>query len=257
MGFSPINNNLPLTSGSSSQSEQNSPTGQSHKPFHLPEKNHDKHHSQTSSKKDSSNKKGKTSSKDESSTKEELEAKKKKQSQEVPSQSGELQHADQQMADATAQAAGAAQGMTPTAQIQAVHQLILKMVDSVASSKEMTQINLKSTSNVPPAFQGGQLTVQQTPDGMLIRFDNVKSEAAQLLEKGAQQLADQLANRGILNAKLQVGDNVIALPRPSTGPESPMQVAASAQQSFEREGGGQQGGGQQQGRQQQGQGGPR
>lgn len=123
----------------------------------------------------------------------------------------------------------------------------------LVDGRTVLNVDLKKTDEIPKAFEGASLTMEQTPDGIAIRFnmasDQLEAEAYRLVSQNSEELASlarSLAAKGQALASLQIGGLQVALPsQRGEGVAAP--IAAPQQQPFEREGGGQQQG-QQEGR---------
>ncbi len=184
-----------------------------------------------------------------------LPEKKKKDKQDAPAGQPETKAKGVSVGAEEAKSAAKTSNLEATAQAQqisAVNKVIVNMVDGMRAGENVVQMDLKSTTEVPTAFQGAQLTIDKSGIETTIRFDNFKTDQAQLdaqhlitqHAEALQQLSDQLFSRGVQQAHIALGQNItIALPTPSQALPSPEQTFSGGQQSFEREGGGQSGGG--------------
>lgn len=120
----------------------------------------------------------------------------------------------------------------PSGQVQKVDvtkisEIILRMVDKMATAEigksQLTSLELKE-SNVPQAFLGSTITLLQSDEGMVIKFDNFQSpqqEAIAMMTiknnpQALEQLMRSLGNKDISVSQIQVGQNNIALPRLDT-----------------------------------------
>jgi len=131
-------------------------------------------------------------------------------------------------------------------QVNQVSQLIQRMVETMRigqiDGKDYASLDLKSSSQVPPAFAGSNLTVSYQANGIVIHFDNFmtpqqQNTAINLVEKNKeqlQQMVQSLNSKNIQIAELSIGTHTVTLPRVEPLPP-PFQPTIATQTETEQQ----------------------
>ncbi|MCC5832924.1 MAG: DUF5421 family protein [Chlamydiales bacterium] len=145
------------------------------------------------------------------------------------------------------------------ATVDAIGRLIQRVVSDMRigqlEGKDFASMNLSTSSEVPEAFAGSNLTLSYEANGLTIHFDNFmtpqqENNAITLVEKNKEQLLDMVQAMQAKNINIQemsIGNRVINLPRvePLPPPFQPTEAGATGtrRDRQEQERGGEEGAG--------------